>query len=101
MDSYSLAPVICDCELIVLHNCAGKYLSNLTSDLPPLRPLSVATLLLLLQPGPHKVSPAQNPRTNVLSAEKIVTSTVTEGDFAEKVVSNLGFDHTFAEGGGR
>lgn len=85
-------------------NGVGKYLSNLTNDLPALRPLSVAALLLLLQPGPHKVSSAQglpNSRAIVLSAEQSVTTIVQEESYAGKVVSNLGLDHTFAEGGGR
>lgn len=96
----------CDCcgLLTWICNCVGKYLSNLTSDLPALRPLSVAALLLLLQPGPHKVSPAQrlpNSGAIVHTAGQSVTTIVQDENYAGKIVSNLGFDHTFAEGGGR
>jgi proteasome activator subunit 4 len=87
-----------------LCNGAGQFLSNLKSELPPLRPLSVAALLLLLQPGPYKVSRAQELpkyRTAIQSAEQSVTTSVQEENYADKIVSNLGFDHAFAEGAGR
>ena len=64
----------------------------------------MAALLLLLQPGPYKVSPAQDLpkyKSALHSAEQSVTTTVQEENYAEKIVSNLGFDHTFAEGAGR
>lgn len=64
----------------------------------------MAALLLLLQPGPHKVSRAQGLpkiRAAFQSAEQSVITTVQEENYAGKIVNNLGFDHAFAEGAGR
>lgn len=82
----------------------GQFLRNLNSDLPPLRPLSVAALLLLLQPAPYKVSSKQESlqkhQATAQCAQNSVISTFQEERFSEKMVSNLGFDHTYAEGPG-
>lgn len=80
-------------------------MSNLKSELPPLRPLSVAALLLLLQPAPFKVPPVQHlakkNQAAALCSQKGILATFQDEKFADKMVSNLGFDHTFSEGTGR
>nr|PNR33085.1 hypothetical protein PHYPA_025028 [Physcomitrium patens] len=82
----------------------GQFLNNLKSELPPLRPLSVAALLLLLQPGPYKVPAAQGPpkhRAALQLAKQSVATIFQEEKYAETVVNNLGFDHIFAGESGR
>lgn len=88
-------------------NIAGHYLSNLKSELPPLRPLSVIALLLLLHGSPHKLKQdTANGKQRITQDdihyfEASLASVLREEDFGTVVLHNLSLDHHYADGQNR
>lgn len=91
---------------------AGQFFSNLKSELPPLRPMSVIALQFLLQ-SPTEVSaegksdndsPTSTALANQgfpLSVKDTIVELFQDEEFFSSVVQNLAFDHHYPEGPGR
>jgi proteasome activator subunit 4 len=78
-------------------------LSNLRSELPPLRVLSAAALVLLLEisHGKSKESISESVGGNsedVKAMETPLSSTLLETDFGKVTLQNLSVDHHYADG---
>ncbi|KAL2630922.1 hypothetical protein R1flu_015608 [Riccia fluitans] len=87
---------------------AEQFLSNLSSELPALRPLSIIALLCLLQASSpeslvaksSEVSKAKNEPEN-LSLKDVLLPVIQEQGFGRTIIQNLAFDHHYPEGSGR
>ncbi|KAL3680307.1 hypothetical protein R1sor_023263 [Riccia sorocarpa] len=87
---------------------AEQFLSNLSSELPALRPLSIIALLCLLQASPPEShvlklsdeSKAKNEPGN-LSLKDVLLPVIQKEGFGRTIIQNLAFDRHYAEGSGR
>ncbi|CAM6088632.1 unnamed protein product [Calypogeia fissa] len=88
---------------------AWQFLSNLKSELPALRPLSIIALLCLLRASLNKVPVSTKSPESLkakgeeaaLSLESTLIPVLKEPGFAGTTVQNLALDHHYPEGQGR
>ncbi|MCO5605356.1 hypothetical protein L7F22_059539 [Adiantum nelumboides] len=85
----------------VQNNIIGHFLLNLKSDFPPLRHLSIGSLLFLLQPSCSKRADLENDfdmEAVTSSLKPKWVSVLAQGDFGNVVLRNLSIDHHFSSG---
>ncbi|BBN11909.1 proteasome activator subunit 4 [Marchantia polymorpha subsp. ruderalis] len=87
---------------------AEQFLSNLSSELPALRPLSIIALLCLLQAWSHESLVAKAPEAlkakkelGSLSLKDVLIPIIQKQGFGGTIIQNLAFDHHYPEGSGR
>lgn len=81
-------------ELELNRRLCGHFLSNLTSELPALRPLSIRAVLLLLGAEFDKLQNYGHPELNGSSC---LIQKLFKGNFGGKIVENLAVDHHYSE----
>ncbi|KAI5058974.1 hypothetical protein GOP47_0025293 [Adiantum capillus-veneris] len=83
----------------------GHFLLNLKSDFPPLRQLSIISLLFLLQPFCNKRESNTDFENDSMSEESTISSLnprlvsiLSQGDFGNTTFRNISVDHDFSDG---
>lgn len=86
-------------------NMKEHFLSNLKSDFPPLRPMSIGSLLFLLQPSCKKMQCSSDlqdglgPESLAVSSSKTsFVSILSQANFGSVVFRNISVDHQFSDG---
>eukprot|EP00250_Pteridium_aquilinum_P007746 c17405_g1_i1 orf=311-5854(-) len=94
-----------DADRNILNNIRGHFLLNLKSEFPPLRPMSIGSLLFLLQPSSNKressadLEDAQKSEESASSSLKsLLGSILSQEDYGSVVFRNISVDHHFSDG---